>query len=287
MYSPLLQITTITDGSGGSASAQAEIDWSLCDCAEITLSAGSGSYSIEHINIIPGKEINVAVTNDGATGQLLWSEGEAVVDWGPEGQPPMPGVGETVEYEFYASEQGDIKGRLYFADHSALQSQLNSINSRLSVPLFDSTDDSSSVGSSETALHTYVIQSNQLSRDGDKFIAEYAIEFAASPNAKQLKLKLNDTVIIFDTGSLAITAQSCCDLRLLIIRKSQSTARAVATISGLAAAVAGGSTQITDETDLSGLDFLGESTVRLTGTGTDDGDVTHRISRGEYQPAAI
>lgn len=114
MFSPNVVITTLVDGSGGVGEA-AQIDHSLCDFAEITLSEGEGTYSIEHINLIAGKWVTVTLVNQNASGSLIWNNGDAPVDWSPGVAPDFPANGETLDLEFFVRrDRALIRGRRAF-----------------------------------------------------------------------------------------------------------------------------------------------------------------------------
>lgn len=115
MFSPTITITTLIDGSGGAGLATV-IDYSLCDFAQVILSAGVGTYSIEHVNLIPGKWITVTLVNQGASGSLIWNNGDAPVDWSPALAPDFPANGETLDLEFFVRrDRSVIRGRRAFA----------------------------------------------------------------------------------------------------------------------------------------------------------------------------
>lgn len=115
MISPNVTVTTLIDGSGGAGLATV-IDYSLCDFAQVILSAGVGTYSIEHVNLIPGKWITVTLVNQGASGSLIWNNGDAPVDWSPALAPDFPANGETLDLEFFVRrDRSVIRGRRAFA----------------------------------------------------------------------------------------------------------------------------------------------------------------------------
>lgn len=115
MFSPTVTVITLTDGSGGQANGQAIIDHSICDFAEVILEEGVGTYSIEHVNLIPGKWITVTLVNQGASGSLIWNNGDAPVDWSPGLPPDLPADGETLDLEFFVRrDRSVIKGRKAF-----------------------------------------------------------------------------------------------------------------------------------------------------------------------------
>lgn len=288
MYSPTLTIVTLQDGSGGNPDGGATIDWTICDFANINLTAGVGSFPIDHINLIAGKKISVHVHNNvGATGMILWDGGDAPVNWiGLPTPPIMPANGETLHVEFECNEdRTEILGRLFVDEE--IRELLAGLDQRYGRTLFDHFTSVGNVGTSETTLYQDVIAGGVLSRDGDKILAEYAIEFATSINAKQILIYFPTTVVIFDTGSLAITATTDCELRATIIRKTASTARAVVTITTLPVAVGGGNSQITDEATLTGLNFDLDLTMKLAAVGGATDDVVAKLGYGEFKPAAV
>lgn len=115
MFAPTITVTTLVDGSGGAGLATV-IDYSLCDFAQVILSAGVGTYSIEHVNLIAGKWITVTLVNQGASGSLIWNNGDAPVDWSPALAPDFPANGETLDLEFFVRrDRSVIRGRRAFA----------------------------------------------------------------------------------------------------------------------------------------------------------------------------
>ena len=88
------------------------LDWSICEGAALTLTAGTGNYQISHVNPIPGKTIHLTIANDGASGTLAWSG--VAVDWGPSGAPALPADGDSIYLEFRAESTTDIKGKYWF-----------------------------------------------------------------------------------------------------------------------------------------------------------------------------
>lgn len=288
MFAPSLQVTTLVDGSGGDPDGGATIDWTLCDFADIDLIAGTGSFPIDHVNLIAGKKISVHVHNDsGASGTILWDGGDAPVNWiGLPAPPAMPANGETLHVEFECNDdRTEIFGRLFVDEY--VRETLAGLDRRYSHSLFDHSTNSANVGTGETTLYSDTIIGGTLASNGDKILAEYAVELSMSVNAKQIKLYFPTTVVIFDTGSLAITATTDCHLRLVFVRKSASTARAVVTINTLPVAVGGGNSQITDEASLVGINFDLDQVIRLAAVGGASGDVIAKLGCGEFKPAAV
>ena len=288
MYSPTLTITTLQDGSGGDPDSGATIDWTICDFVNVNLTSGTGSFPIDHVNLIAGKKISVHVHNDvTATGTILWNGGDAPVTWiGMAAPPDMPANGETLHVEFECNaDRTEIFGRL-FVDED-VREILDGLDRRYGRTLFDHSTNVGNVSTTETALYSDIIIGGTLAQDGDKILAEYAVEFATSINAKEIMVYFPTSVVVFDTGALAITAATGCDLRVLIIRKTASTARAVVTITTLPVAVGGGNAQITDEATLTGINFDQDNVLRLSAIGGASNDVIAKLAFGEFKPAAV
>lgn len=288
MYSPNLQVSTLQNGSGGNPNDGATIDWTLCDFANIELTAGVGSYPVDHVNLIAGKKISVHVhNNSNATGVILWDGGDAPISWiGLPAPPAMPANGETLHVEFECNkDRTEIFGRL-FVDES-IRGTLDGLDRRYGRALFDHSTNAGNVSTGETTLFSDIIIGGTLAQNGDKVLAEYAVEFAMSLNAKQILVYFPNAVSIFDTGSLAITATTDCELRVLLIRKTASTARAIVTITTLPVTVGGGNAQITDEAALSGLNFDLDNILKLTAIGGASDDVIAKLGFGEFKPAAV
>lgn len=87
--------------------APVSIDWTQCDDATITLT-DSGTHTINHTHIIPQERRIVTVTNDGASGSLVWG-GDATITW-PAGEPAMPADGDSIRVEFYAEAVDSLVG---------------------------------------------------------------------------------------------------------------------------------------------------------------------------------
>ena len=106
-----LSLMTV-DNSGMHGNCQ--IDWSVDDLKRLTLVPGSGTYPIPHVNVIAGRKLSASVTSNAASGTIDWSTGDATVDWGPFGAPPVPPNGETIYLEFESDTTTSIRGRYFF-----------------------------------------------------------------------------------------------------------------------------------------------------------------------------
>ncbi len=88
------------------------IDWTYYDGARLTLAPGSGTYTVNHINPIPGKTLIIVLTSNDATGDLSAVDN---VDFGTPGEPELPADGETLELEFHCDTSERIVARKWFA----------------------------------------------------------------------------------------------------------------------------------------------------------------------------
>lgn len=95
----------VADDSGMTGSVT--IDWSVYDAAHILVSGGTGTYTITHTNLIPGKRLLVTLSRDGSGGSFSWSSN---VDWGTDGAVSMPADNKATLVDFYAATTTKILG---------------------------------------------------------------------------------------------------------------------------------------------------------------------------------
>ncbi len=85
------------------------VDFSTGEFADVQLLEGSGAYTINLINLIPGKRMLVKVMSNSATGTLAWSSN---VLWGDTGSPAIPDVDTYSLFEFIATNTDYCVGKL-------------------------------------------------------------------------------------------------------------------------------------------------------------------------------
>jgi hypothetical protein len=147
--------------------------------------------------------------------------------------------------------------------------------------LFDHYADANNVGAGETDLHSYPVPGSTLNAIAEKIRAIYGGLFAATANNKTLKVYFAG-IVIFDSGALAITTLQDWEIHVFIIRTGADTARALVSITSSSSLIPGSA----NETDLTGITFTNANTLKVTGTGGADNDVTAKLAFGEWLAAA-
>lgn len=106
--------STLDDSGAGTE----DIDWSIANAYVVTLSPGTGSYTLRHVRPTPGQYLVVNLVSDGAVGDTVWTdEGIGVeVDWGVAGPPRVPADGESIELRFRCETTSLIRGERRWVD---------------------------------------------------------------------------------------------------------------------------------------------------------------------------
>lgn len=101
----LIEATTVQDGSSGTGTVIATVDWSLCDYSPVELQPGNGIFKIRQVKPDPGKSVKVVVLNpNGSSGSLVWEN----VDFGEIPQPEIPPVNTFAVVSLFSPMFGKI-----------------------------------------------------------------------------------------------------------------------------------------------------------------------------------
>lgn len=173
---------------------------------------------------------------------------------------------------------------------SGLQTAVNNLETAgAGAALFDHTSTVSSTTTTDAndVLLDDTIAANTLSADNDKLAAEYGGSFAASGTASRRLRVTFAGVVIINAASIVTASATDWTLRVELIRKSSTTARAKATLT-----YTGGNpvcSVVTDAT-LTGLDFTTTNHLILngaaSGAGAASGDVSVKLGTVRKLPHA-
>ena len=137
--------------------------------------------------------------------------------------------------------------------------------------MFVSTSATGNVGAGEDNLLTYAVPASTLNTNGDSIWFEASGTFAASINNKELRVRFGTatTNLIFDSGSLAITAATDWVISGRIIRTGAATQKAYANLSTSSATLSA----YADFTSALDQTLSNSITLRITGEATDNNDI--------------
>lgn len=143
--------------------------------------------------------------------------------------------------------------------------------------------DVASMGSDETELYPKAFDPDMIAVDGDKIDAKFAGIFRNSTSTKQLKIYFGEQ-IIFDSGALTISAASCWEAEVFIIRVNSTTVRCSTKLTTSGASLAASANYV----ELTGLNFSEVIALRLKGTsaglGVDNYDIIAKLGSVELTP---
>jgi len=167
---------------------------------------------------------------------------------------------------------------------SAIQTQLN----KRPLALFDRFADtaSTSTDGTEDDLYSNTIAAGQLTANGDMIReSEYAV-FAGSATATRRLKKYFGGTLIWDSGTLTLSAGGDFSLTTEIIRESSTVVRVTVTVASTSAS----NVPYVTYTRITGLTLSGTNILKTTGIATGVGaapaDITNKMAKIRYEPAA-
>lgn len=155
------------------------------------------------------------------------------------------------------------------------------IDAAASAALVSRSSSVGNVGGGEDDLFSDSIAGGTLTVDGDAIQVEYGGLYA-SGTTPTLKAYFGGIAIFDSTAFTSSVVESYWSLRILLIRKSSSTARAVVTPAGMGG---GAVVQYTPEGTLTGLDFTAAITLKITGQGASNDDIVATLATIKKVPA--
>jgi hypothetical protein len=138
----------------------------------------------------------------------------------------------------------------------------------------------------EDTLYTDTVAASTFSAAGEKLVAEYAVVIVGSATATRRIQAYFGGSAILDSGSLTFASGGTAEIYITVIRESSTVVRVKAEL------VPSGITlqPIVTYTRITGLTLSATNILKITGsasgTGAASGDITAKISYGEWKAAA-
>lgn len=135
------------------------------------------------------------------------------------------------------------------------------------------TDVATTTATTETDLYTYTTPANSLNVNGDKIVAEYAVQIKATGGTTKQIRGYFAGALVFDTAAMSVSTATDMNIVITVIRDSATTVRVTARSGATGTSAA----QLTKITKLTGLTLSATNIVKITatvGTGAVAGDVT-------------
>jgi hypothetical protein len=148
--------------------------------------------------------------------------------------------------------------------------------------------DASNTLAAETDLYSYSVPDTTLKADGEKLLAQYAVNLTASGNTKRIRLYFGGQVI-YDTDTNSITSSFSAnaynlDFKVSLIRSGAGTVRSIVEFVG----TFDGTQPLFDaiQTDLAGVNFAVANILKITGQSTASNELTAKLGTIKWKPAA-